>query len=91
MEAYKGSQFNLFIPMEDSEECLIFNTSTGKEMGGEGHLKATIENGRPLESISSADRSNPEQLKEMGIMVNDMLRISAQIPFALSIMAENLS
>lgn len=71
MEAYKGSQFNLFIPLEDSGECLTFNTFTSSEVVVDRHLKAIIENGRPPESISPADRSNPEQLKEMGIMVDE--------------------
>jgi len=45
MEAYKGSQFNLFMPLENSEECLIFNTFTGSEVVVDRHLKAIIENG----------------------------------------------
>lgn len=81
MEAYKGSQFNLFIPLENSEECLIFNTFTGSEVVVAGHLKAIIENGRPPESISPADRSNLEQLKALGIMVDEYVNEDPELEY----------
>ncbi|MCL6584492.1 MAG: SPASM domain-containing protein [bacterium] len=77
MDSYKGSQFNLFIPVDDSEEeYLIFNTLLGSEVVVDKHLAALIERGRSSkgpssQSLSPSDRSNLEQLRELGIIVDE--------------------
>jgi len=72
MDRYKRSQFNVFIPIDNSDECLIFNTLTGSEVVVDSHMKAIIDKDRPLEeTLSPADRSNLEQLKELGILVDE--------------------
>ncbi|MEW5802738.1 MAG: SPASM domain-containing protein [bacterium] len=74
MYRYKSSQFNLFIPIDDSEECLIFNTFTGSEVVVDRHLRALIEiekNQSSGEPLSPFDESNLDQLKELGILVDE--------------------
>ncbi|MEW6381764.1 MAG: radical SAM protein [bacterium] len=72
MDSHKGSQFNLFIPIDGSEETLIYNTLRGSEVVVDSHLRALIETGRQSgKTLSSADQSNLEQLRELGIIVSE--------------------
>jgi uncharacterized protein len=75
MNRYKKSQFDVFIPIDNSDECLIFNTLTGSEVAVDSRLRAIIEKGQSskeaLDALSPDDRSNLEQLKELGILVDE--------------------
>ena len=68
----KPSKFNMFIPLQDSDEFLIFNTFTDSRVVVERKLKEKIEMSPVNEFLFGKDeRTYLKELLELGFIVND--------------------
>lgn len=68
----KPSKFNIFIPLQESEEFLIFNTLTDSRVVVNRHIKEVIEKSPINEFLLGRDeRGYLKELLELGIVVTD--------------------
>ena len=68
----KPSKFNVFIPLQDSDGYIIFNTFTDSRVVVEGKLKEKIEMSPVNEFLfCERERTYLKELLELGFLVND--------------------